>query len=260
MIIHASKGEAEREIRALAPQIPDGSVEFLAEMYSATHLPGNVADDPVELIASVRVPVIEGSELNRLARAIDARRIVEVGLAYGFSTIWLLDAIVDHPDGRHIALDPFETQTWHGIGLRQAERFCSRPETFRWIPEASIDVLTQMARANERIDFAFIDGNHRYDNVLIDFYLLDQMLRVGGIIAFDDKWMPSIRTVASFIEANRSYKPVRHKARNMFVFEKLADDSREWDHFVPFEVHRSHRTIRRSLAFAVEYLHRKLRH
>lgn len=259
MIIHADTSEAERELRALAPQLDDRSVEFMAGMYSATHLMGTEQEAPVELIASTRISVMQGSELNRLARAVNARRTVEVGLAYGFSAIWLLDAVMQHPDGLHMALDPFEKQTWHGIGLQQTARFCASQAVFTWVPEASIDVLTRMSQSGERIDFAFIDGNHRYDNVLIDFFLIDQILRVGGIVALDDRWMPSVRTVCSFVETNRAYRIVPHKARNMIAFEKVADDERDWDHFVPFRVHRSHRVVRRSFAFAVEYLQRRIR-
>jgi hypothetical protein len=71
--------------------------------------------------------------------------------------------------------------------------------------------------------------------------------------------MPSIRTATSFVETNRSYRVAAHKARNMIAFEKLSDDDRDWDHFVPFQMHRSTRLVRRSAAFAIEYLHRKIR-
>lgn len=259
MRIHASKEEAKRELNAAAPQLDDRCVEFLSKMYSATHLIGTDEERPVALNASTRTSIVQGSELNRMARAVGARRCLEVGLAYGFSTIWLLDAVMQQPGGLHIAMDPFQQETWQGIGVQQAGRFCATQDAFTWLPETSIEALVKMAQTEDPIDFAYIDGNHRYDNVLIDFFLIDQMLRVGGIVAFDDRWMPSIRTVASFVETNRAYRAVPHKARNLIAFEKLADDHREWDHFVPFEMHRSHRLFRRSVAFAIEYLQRKIR-
>jgi predicted O-methyltransferase YrrM len=259
MRIHASKEEAARELKAVAPQLDDRSADFLSDMYSTTHLTGTDRDGPVALNASTRTSIVQGSELNKLARAIGARRSLEVGLAYGFSTIWLLDAVLQQPDGQHIAMDPYQQQTWHGIGLQQAMHFCVPQDAFAWIPEPSIEALVKMAQTEDRIDIAYIDGNHRYDNVLIDFFLIDRILRVGGIVAFDDRWMPSIRTATSFVETNRAYRAVPHKARNMIAFEKLADDDRDWDHFVPFEMHRSHRLVRRSVAFAIEYLQRKIR-
>jgi len=42
----------------------------------------------------------------------------------------------------------------------------------------------------ERIDFAFIDGAHTFDHVLVDFFYIDRMLNVGGIVAFDDVGFP----------------------------------------------------------------------
>lgn len=259
MIIHASKVVAEREIRELAPQVEDATVSFLAEMYSSTHLMGTESREPIELLDAVRVPIVQGSEINRLARSIRANRTLEIGLAYGFSAIWMLNAIGQQDEGCHIAVDPYEKELWSGIGLEQVGRYCTRRSSFKWIPETSLDALTSMIRNGETVDLAFIDGNHRYDNTLLDFFLVDQILRVGGIVAFDDVWMPAVRTVASFVETNRSYRLIPQQARNLVAFEKLADDGREWDHFVPFKVHRSHRLLRRSLLFGLEYLKRSLR-
>ena len=36
------------------------------------------------------------------------------------------------------------------------------------------------------VDFLFIDGDHRYDNVLTDWLLYAPLVRPGGLIAFDD--------------------------------------------------------------------------
>jgi len=32
------------------------------------------------------------------------------------------------------------------------------------------------------VDFAFIDGNHVFEYVLVDFFLIDKLLRPGGAI------------------------------------------------------------------------------
>ena len=50
----------------------------------------------------------------------------------------------------------------------------------------------------ERIDFAFIDGAHTFDHALVDFFYIDRMLNVGGIVAFDDLGFPCIEKVCRF--------------------------------------------------------------
>ena len=55
--------------------------------------------------------------------------------------------------------------------------------------------LTRLCAEGERIDFAFIDGNHRFDYTLVDFFYIDKMLRLGGHVAFDDLWIASVRKV-----------------------------------------------------------------
>ena len=111
------------------------------------------------------------------------------------------------------------------------------PAQFEWRGAYAIHALSDAIRAGERHDLIFIDGNHRFDDVLVDFYLADQALRPGGIMAFDDLWMPSVRSAVSFVASNRAYQPVTQPEGNMAVFQKVADDTRDWRHWVPVQVH-----------------------
>ena len=203
---------------------------ILDDMYSAPQLQGT--SGPVEIDAITRIDKTLGSELHRLVRDAGAKRSLEVGLAYGFSTIWIMDALAE--GGSHTAIDPFQASYWSGVGATQARRLANRD--FQLIEDYSIHALSDLIRAGERFDFIFIDGNHRFDDVLVDFYLADQLLAIGGIMALDDSWMPSIRTVANFVAANRAYDPVAQRSPGMEAFRKLRDDDREWRHFRPFEV------------------------
>ena len=38
----------------------------------------------------------------------------------------------------------------------------------------------------EKVDFLFIDGDHTYEGVSMDFHNYKQMVKLGGIIAFHD--------------------------------------------------------------------------
>ena len=68
-----------------------------------------------------------------------------------------------------------------------------------------------------KFDFIFIDGNHRFDDVLVDFYLSDQLISPGGLIVFDDMWMRSVRTTINFILTNRQYKIAQQPVENIMV-------------------------------------------
>jgi predicted O-methyltransferase YrrM len=85
-------------------------------------------------------------------------------------------------------------------------------------------------------DFIFIDGAHRFDDVVVDFYLADKVLKVGGLMVLDDTWMASVASVANFILANRAYEIVEQKSPKMVALRKVADDARHWRHFRPFRV------------------------
>ena len=42
---------------------------------------------------------------------------LEVGLAYGLSTVEICDAHEKRGEGRHIAIDPMQSSLWKGVGL-----------------------------------------------------------------------------------------------------------------------------------------------
>jgi hypothetical protein len=68
--------------------------------------------------------------------------------------------------------------------------------------------LSRLTEERATIDFAFIDGQHTFDYVLVDFFLIDKLLRPGGIVILDDLSYPSIRSVCRYILTNLRYKCV----------------------------------------------------
>jgi hypothetical protein len=146
-----------------------------------------------------------------------------------------LDALRLRKNSRHVAIDPFEITSWGGVGLHQVQRL-NGGQDFEWMEEPSIHALSKLIQSQKKFDVVFIDGNHRFDDVLVDFYLSDQLVSPGGLIVFDDLWMASIRTVISFILTNRHYKLVPETVSNSIVLEKVADDNRDWYHFRKFTI------------------------
>jgi predicted O-methyltransferase YrrM len=227
------RAKVAAEIRELAPNIDKETEEVLVEMYSASQLRGTAGDQPLR--NQVKISIAEGAQINQIIRQSETNKSLETGFAYGFSTVWILDALRSKRNSRHVAIDPFEITKYGGVGLHQVKRLSAAPG-FEWIADYSIHALSKLIKSEEKFDFIFIDGDHRFEGVLVDFYLSDQLVRPGALMVFDDMWMPSIRTVVNFILTNRQYKIVPQPVQNMLVLKKLADDNRDWRHFESFKI------------------------
>ena len=228
----AARIEIAQKLKLGAPNISAETLHVLSDMYSADFLHGTESETPVKLNKIIQISPDQGAQINHIMRSNGVRRSLEVGFAYGFSTLWMLDALSAKQDSVHVAVDPFEKKYFAGVGLRQVARLPQRGK-FEWIEDYSIQALPSLIKQKAEFDFVFIDGNHRFDDALVDFYLADQLLLPGGLVAFDDLWMRSVRTVVSFIETNRQYEIVAQPVRNMVVLR------------VGFESHEA-RAIRRT--------------
>jgi predicted O-methyltransferase YrrM len=224
------------QIKSASPGLHQTTLDVLSDMYGADELYGTESDGPVSIDKIVRISIDQGAIMNELMRANAVERSLEVGFGYGFSTIWMLDALRSRNNSLHIAIDPWEKTWCHGIGLIQVKRLAFY-KRFKWIQNFSVHALSGLIQKNEKFDFVFIDGGHRFDDVIVDFYLADQLVRPGAIIALDDMWMNAVRTATNFILNNRAYELILQPAGNMTVLRKKRDDDRDWAHFNNFEVH-----------------------
>jgi predicted O-methyltransferase YrrM len=137
-------------------------------MYTSDKLFGTEVDTPITINKNIRISVGQGAMMHKLMRAHSINRSLEVGLAYGYSTVWILDALQSRSNVCHIAIDPWEDHTFHGIGLDQVKRL-GFGVRFEWIKNFSIHALCDLIRKEENFDFIYIDGNHRFDDVIVDF-------------------------------------------------------------------------------------------
>jgi predicted O-methyltransferase YrrM len=146
-----------------------------------------------------------GKVIQRAIEATRPRMGLEVGLAFGMSTLSILDAMQLHGGGLLIGMDPAQHDaTWRGGGLHNVKR-AGFGDRYLFHEEPSQVVLPRLAASGTRIQFAFIDGWHTFDHTLVDFFFIDRMLDVGGIVVVDDVGYPSIRRLCHFILSNRDY-------------------------------------------------------
>ena len=186
------------------------------------------------------IPPAVGMWIYNLCVSVRPKATIEIGMAYGFSTLYFLAAIAKCQIGHHTAIDPFQSSLLYGIGLSHAQAVAPTKGTdsaFRLIEDRSDRVATDLARSNCTFEVILIDGNHRFDDVLVDFYLYAPLCAIGGHIIFDDMWMSSIQTAVAFVRSNRSdFVEVRTTEPRICVFRKVGDDSREWTDFRKFAV------------------------
>jgi predicted O-methyltransferase YrrM len=166
-------------------------------------------------------------------RRLAPRASLETGMAYGFSTIYLLAAIAKNGTGNHIAVDRFENSYFASIGVENVRRL-GQAEHFRLIEDSSVQAAAALEKEKQTFDFIFIDDGHLFDLVCLDFTVFAPLLNKGGWIVFDDLWMPSVRTAVNFIQTNRPDFREISALWPLAAFERIGEDRRLWDHFVPF--------------------------
>jgi predicted O-methyltransferase YrrM len=207
--------------------------------------------------------------LQDLISATDARRCLEIGLAYGVSSLAICEAIAAKNDPSLISIDPLQTSAWNNIGVLNLQR-AGFGQMLQFHEAPSFEVLPELLRQGRRIDFAYIDSVKVFDFLLVDAFYLTRLLEIGGTMVFDDcDWpgvrklvryltlMPHLEVTASFNRAPSSLvrrivsklaaaTPARSRifspelaesnedlgiAWSCVAFTKRAEDSRSWDWF-----------------------------
>ena len=216
-----------------APLAADAEA-ILASMYGSQPQPGT-GGAVYEIDAVTRIPRARGDLLYAYAAELKPDQTLEVGLAYGFSTLFLLSALRDQGRGHHLAIDPYQSSDWHGVGAARARQL-GMVDRFTLLEERSEHALPRLALEGKQAQLIFIDGDHRFDATLLDFTLCDRLLSEGGIIALDDTWMPSVQRVVSFVVRNRTdYERLPDRVLDVVAFRKIrATDDRSWHHFAEF--------------------------
>jgi len=197
----------------------------------------------------------EGLFLAGMVSELQPRRTLEVGLAFGVSALFICQAL---PAGAiHIAIDPYQFagppgDEWYGAGL-DALRRAGYEDRVEFHCRPSRAVLPELESKGTKLGFAFIDGWHTFDYTLVDFFYIDRMLEVGGIVALHDVEMPSPKKVCQFVVNNLNYvvcayyPAVEGQASSklqavtglaekflrpdcgLVALRKISDDTRPWD-------------------------------
>ena len=138
--------------------------------------------------------------LNKLSERTSHFRILEVGVFEGRSTCWLLQNHCKTPESSIVAIDSFQGGIEHqGMELGTLrKRFEANIATVESPAQVEIregfslpQLAKLIAEGYQQFDFISIDASHQAPDVLGDSVLGFELLKPGGVMAFDDYiWSP----------------------------------------------------------------------
>lgn len=203
-----------------------------------------IDEDGGEVPIHSNITPAQGDFLKRVVSKVTPRTSLEVGLAFGISALFICDREDSSRAFRHIAIDPNQSvpreQGGYGnLGIKNLEKAGFRGNVTLH-EQSSTVALPKLVESGDSIEFAFIDGWHTFDYALIDFFYIDQLLSVGGVVVLDDVSLPSITKLCRYIARNRAYslydvhwEPVTSWKRRLYygtraafpIFERIVDSN-----------------------------------
>jgi len=181
--------------------------------------------------------------------------MLEVGMANGASTIAILSALAELGGKRLlISIDPNQHSEWHNVGIKNV-RANGLLNYHELIEEPDYLALPNLLREHTLLEAAYIDGWHTFDYTLLDFFYIDKMLSVGGLVGFNDCGYRAVSRVLSFVVSHRKYNEIEagtkrmYKGRNTLLslarrllnmptndrwFIKIDHWEPAWDFYAPF--------------------------
>jgi predicted O-methyltransferase YrrM len=200
----------------LARRIDEG----IDEIYARGSLIGD--DDRLHEVGLTSVTRHRGEFIADLVRSERPHAALEIGMAWGLSTLFILKALLENGDEfrPHVVIDPGQSRLYSNAANRSL-RDLGIADLVEFHEEPSELALPQLVRENRQFDLAFIDGSHQFDHVFVDLSFVHLLLRPGGVVIFDDANWSAVRLTCRFAETNYGYqaiadyvpKPSHHRPR-----------------------------------------------
>lgn len=194
------------------------------------------ADGTQHVVFPVAVSPEEGEALRDWVSREGAVRTIEIGLGYGISALHICEGLMlnGDPAARHVVLDPSQSTRFADCGLQVLEDAGVR-HLVEHHAEFSEIALPQFLKEGRSFDLGFVDGNHRFDAVVLDLLYLGRLVRRGGVVALDDYNLPGIRRAVSFFVTNLGWTVEETIGDYAVVLRTAVEpDKREYWHFVEF--------------------------
>jgi predicted O-methyltransferase YrrM len=135
----------------------------------------------------------------------------------------------------HVAVTPSEDES------KKITEYCTKlgiASTVRFVIEPSDTALPQSEIIPEELDFALIDGAHAFPLPFVDFHYTERRLKVGGIMGVDDIFMPSVRILYDFLQAEDDWELVRQIEDTAF-FRRLGRNESTGDTWASQKINKA---------------------
>ena len=153
------------------------------------------ADDRLRAVA---ISPAEGMCLQRMVEAEGVFTTLEIGCAYGLSSMFICDTLArKNAPCLHTIIDPYQSSVFAGSGVKNLEAAGLR--CFELLEEPSELALPRLLKSGARFDAIFVDGYHTFDQTILDLYYVTKLLRVGGYLALDDCNLPAVNRAARYL-------------------------------------------------------------
>lgn len=146
----------------------------------------------------------EGELLTSLISEFKFSRTLEIGCAFGISSLYISEALTGQSSPHHTIIDPFQMTDWHGVGVANLKR--AGFHCFELIEKPSEVALPTLLLQGKSFQFALIDGWHTFDHALVDFFYVNQLLEDGGVVVIDDVQMPGLKKLAHYVLNYPNYR------------------------------------------------------
>jgi len=197
------------------------------------------------------VSPLEGFHLYDLVLQNSMSKVLEVGMAYGTSALYICQALKDSTFKKKgkstkekvmFSIDPNQSEEWENIGILNLER-ADLSKYHRLIKKPSYIALAELLKCIEEnsepsFDLIFVDGMHLFDYTLVDIFFSVRMLRIGGVLVIDDIKHSGVKQAIDYITQNYgSFLELKKEtpcSKTAATFVKINNDKRKWNYHTHF--------------------------
>lgn len=162
------------------------------------------ADGMVRDIFPTAIHPREGEALSAWVARERPASSIEIGFGYGISTLFVFRGLLSNGASapfRHLTIDPNQVEGFSSVGLELVEKAGLR-DHLDFHNDPSELVLPRLLAEGRQFDFAFVDGNHRFDWVFVDLMFLGRLVRGSSVIFLDDYQLPAVKKAVAFCTSN----------------------------------------------------------
>jgi predicted O-methyltransferase YrrM len=131
--------------------------------------------------------------------------VLEIGMAYGASSLAIASALEERGSGSLISVDPSQSTDWESIGM-EALRRANLVHRHTLLEEPDFVALPRMLSEGLSFDLVYIDGWHTFDYTLLDLFYADKLLSVGGVVGINDSGFVAVGKALAWFTSHRRYE------------------------------------------------------